>query len=78
MFISFGRKLASLGKLRIGMNVRLKSTLGWSMLIVYVLVYLCWYLILGTLWLMYGTCYVCFYLPYVGIKKLIDNNKKAG
>lgn len=77
MFISFGRKLIGLGKLRIGAGIRLKGATGWVMAIVYGLVYLCWYMILGTLWLLYGTCYVCFYLPYVGIKKLIDNNKKS-
>ena len=68
MFISFGRKLRNLGRVRFGFRV--SGSAAWIMVILYGLLYMCWYLMLGTIWLMYGVCYLFFYLPIKGIVKL--------
>ena len=69
MFLSFRHSLLKLGKVRIGAGFRLKGSAAWIMLLFYGLFYMCWYMILGTLWLMYGMCYLFFYLPIKGIIK---------
>jgi hypothetical protein len=74
MFISVGQKLRGLSRVRFGF--RLKGSAAWIMLILYGLFYMCWYLMLGTLWLLYGMCYLFFYLPIKGIVKLCKNNAK--
>lgn len=76
MFLSFGRSLRTLGSVRVGAGFRMKGPAAWIMLILYGLLYMCWYMILGTLWLMYGMCYLFFYLPIKGIMKLVKENKK--
>lgn len=74
MYISFGQKLRGLGRVRFGF--RMKGSAAWIMAILYGLVYMCWYLMLGTLWLLYGMGYLFFYLPIKGIVKLSKQNKK--
>ena len=76
MYISFGRKLMGLGRVRFGVGVRTKGSTAWLMLIVYGLLYMCWYMMLGTLWLMYGIGYLFFYLPIKGITKLVKSSKE--
>lgn len=74
MFISFGHRLRGLSGVRIGYRAR--GSTAWIMLIVYGLLNMCWYAVLGTLWLMYGMCYLSFYLPIKGIIKLCNRKKK--
>ena len=76
MYLSFGRTLRGLGKIRIGAGFRMKGPTAWIMLIVYGLLYMCWYMILGTLWLMYGMGYLFFYLPIKGIVKLCKKRQE--
>ena len=75
MFLSFGRRLRGLSRVRFG--IRIKGSAAWIMLIVCGLLYMCWYMILGTLWLMYGICYLFLYLPIKGIIKAINKKKAA-
>lgn len=70
MFISIGHKLRGLGRVRIGTGFRMKGSAAWIVLILYGLLNMCWYVMLGTLWLMYGVCYLFFYLPIKGVIKL--------
>lgn len=76
MYLSIGRRLMGLGKIRIGAGIRLKGWTAAIMIFVYAMMYLCWYMILGTLWLMYGISYLCFYLPIKGIIKLVKYLKE--
>lgn len=73
MFLSFRHSLLKLGKVRIGAGFRMKGSAAWIMLLIYGLVYMCWYMMLGTLWLLYGMCYLFFYLP---IKCIVKYAKK--
>lgn len=68
MFISFGQKLKGLGNVRVG--GRLKGSDALLVVFLYWMINFCWYMVLGSLWAIYGTCYLCFYLPYKGIVKL--------
>lgn len=72
MFLSIGRSLRRGFSFRFGF--RMKGWTGAIMAIVYLMFYLCWWCMLGTLYLMYGFCYVCFYLPIRGISRAV---KKA-
>lgn len=75
MFLSFGHKLRGLGNVRVGF--RMKGSTGCFLVCLYgfinLLIYLMWYTMLGTFWLLYGMCYLFFYLP---IKWIIKYNKK--
>ena len=75
MFVSFGRKLRGLGSMRVGF--RMKGSEGCLFLGVYgcinACIYLMWYCMLAMFWLVYGICYLCFYLPIKGIIKLCKN-----
>lgn len=72
MFVSIGHKLRGLGNVRVGF--RMKGSTGCFFLCLYwcinALIYLMWYSLLATFWLMYGVCYLFFYLPIKGIIKL--------
>lgn len=72
MFLSIGRSLRRGFSFRFGF--RMKGWTGAIMAIVYATFYLCWWCMLGTLYLMYGFCYVVFYLPIRGISRAV---KKA-
>lgn len=74
MYISFSQKLRGLGNVRIGRRVT--GPAAWIMLILYGLFYMCWYLMLGTLWLLYGIGYLFFYLPIKGCMKLYKDYAK--
>lgn len=68
MFISIGHKLRGLGNMR--MSFRMKKSTGCLFLAIYAFLDLMWFVMLGTLWLLYGMCYLFFYLPIKGIIKL--------
>lgn len=74
MYISIGRRLRGLGNVRIGH--RLKGSGAFVFICIYWLLNFYWFLLLGTLWLMYGMGYVLFYLPIKGIVKLVKEIKK--
>ena len=75
MFVSFGQRLRGLGNMRIGF--RAKGSTGCLLVCFYycinAMLYVTWYTLLATLWLGYGMCYFCFYLP---IKWVINMVKK--
>lgn len=77
MFVSFGYKLRGLGNVRVGL--RRKGPDGCFFVFLYMMInafiYLGWYLMLGSFWLMYGLCYLCFYLPLKGLMKLYKKKK---
>ena len=79
MFISFGHKLRGLGNVRVGF--RMKGSTGCLLLGVYgcinAFIYLFWYTMLGTFWLMYGVGYLCFYLPIRCAVKLCKKRKQS-
>ena len=74
MYVSWGRKLKSLGGARVGYHFRGKR--AWYFLIAYGFIQLIWYMILGSLWLGYGMGYVFFYLPIKGAIKLFKYIKE--
>lgn len=74
MFISFGRKLFGLHRVRFGF--RMKGSTAWIMFILCGLLYMCWYMLLFSLWLMYGMCYLFFYLPIKCIVKICQKKKR--
>lgn len=76
MYLSIGRRLRGLGKIRIGAGFRMKGWTAAIMIFVYAMVYLCWYMMLGTLWLLYGIGYLFIYLPIKGIVKLCKTYSK--
>ena len=70
MYLSFGRRLRRLGALRFGVGFRMKVWTAAIMIFLYAMLYMMWYLMLGTLWMLYGIGYLCIYLPVKGITKL--------
>lgn len=75
MFLSFGRSLRRGFGFRFGFRV--KGATGAIMACVYAMLYLCWWLMLGTLYLMYGVCYVCLYLPIRWIVKFVKERQRT-
>lgn len=75
MYVSFGRRLRALGRVRIGAGLRFNGLMGWSLILVVALLRLYWYLMLGMLWMMYGIIYLCFVLPIRGIVRLCKRRK---
>lgn len=77
MFISIGRRLRGLGGVRVG--IRMSGSKGCFyvglFLCINAFIYLFWYTMLATFWLMYGMCYLFFYLPIKGIIKLCKKKK---
>lgn len=69
MYVSFGKRILK------GFNFRLGWKLhGWTAIfgiLVIAMFYMTWWSILACGYLMYGFCYLCFYLPGKGIVKLI-------
>lgn len=78
MFVSFGQRLRGLGGMRVGF--RMKGSTGCFFICLYgcinALIYLVWYGMLATFWLLYGMCYLCFYLPIKGIVKLCKKEQQ--
>jgi hypothetical protein len=74
MFLSIGQRLRGLSHVRFGF--RMNGSTAWIMFIVLVIFYMFWYLMLGSLWLVYGVCYLFFYLPIKGIIKLCKNSNQ--
>ena len=77
MFIGISKTLIRMGSFRIGAGVRLGKWASIAFMIFAAIFYLMYFSILLCLWAIYGTCYVCFYLPYLGIKKLIQHTKNT-
>ena len=75
MYVSFGRRLRTLGRVKIGTGLRFKGPLGWCLLLVVALLRLYWYIMLGVFWMMYGIIYLCFILPIRGIVRLCKKRK---
>ena len=76
MYISFSRKLMKLGKMRIGVGFRAKGWTAAIMVFMYAMLYMCWYAMLGALWLAYGLGYVFYYLPAKWLVKFCKQKKR--
>jgi hypothetical protein len=76
MFFSFGHRLRSLSGMRVGFRVSGTNGCFYAGLFMCMnaLIYLLWYCLLATFWLMYGVCYLFFYLPIKAIVKLCKKN----
>lgn len=75
MFMSVGHKLFGLGHVRFGF--RIKGSTAWIMICLSAILYIGWYILIGTLLFMWGTCYLLFYLPAKGIVKLCKSSKNS-
>ena len=73
--VGFHKTLFKLGKWRFGIGYGFHGVTGIIMLCIYGMLNLMWYLVLGTLWMMYGFIWLMFILPIKGISKLIKNNQ---
>lgn len=71
MYIGFSKTLMRLGGIRIGIGMRKKGAEGLFFLFLFGMVQLCWWMIVGMLWLLYGVGYMFIYLPIKGVKKLL-------
>lgn len=82
MFVGFSKTLLRMGRFRIGFGYRLRAKNSAAFVAVFGLLYLMFYMIWWSVilagWCLYGTCYLCFYLPYKGIKKILDHKKITG
>lgn len=78
MFLSFGRTLRGLGGMRVGFRLKGSEGCFYAGLFVCInaMIYLMWYCLLGTFWLMYGVCYLFFYLPIKGVVKLCKKKNR--
>lgn len=76
MYISFGRSLRTLGRVRICAGYRCRGLMGWSLLLVVAMLRMSWYLMLGVLWMIYGIFYLFMILPIRGIARLCKRDKK--
>lgn len=80
MFVSFSRRLKSLGGFRLGVGLRLTKGNCWYMLFVFLfigVIYLCLYSVLAGGWIIYYLLYGLYKMYYfifkyaaIGIKKL--------
>lgn len=69
MYIGFSKTLMRWGGIRIGVGTRAKGPMGLLMLLIFGMVQLCWWMIVGMLWLLYGLGYVLIYLPIKAVQK---------
>lgn len=80
MFLSFSKRLKSMGGIRFGVGFRLTKRNCWYFLfalMLYGCFYLCWYSVLACGWItyfmLYGICkiyYLMFKYGAIGVKKL--------
>lgn len=73
MFIGFSTRLKRMGGFRLGIGKRVH---GWTAIFILMFVgifYLMWWSLLGCMWLIYGVCWLFFYLP---IKLIVNAVKK--
>lgn len=76
MYIGFSKTLVRWGGIRIGVGKRMRGAAGVAMLLIYAMLQFCWWLCVGTLWLLYGVGYVCIYLPVKLIAKAVRSLKQ--
>ena len=82
MFVGFSKTLVRMGQIRIGFGARLRSKNFLAFLVVFGILYLTFYAVLWSVilagWTLYGVFLLCFYLPYKGIKRIVNRKKIAG
>lgn len=78
MFVSFGRRLRGLGGMHVGFRLKGSEGCFYACLFAFMnfFIYLLWYCLIGVFWMMYGMCYLFFYLPIKGIIKLCKKEKQ--
>lgn len=62
MFVSFHKTLCKLGSVRIGAGVRLKGGAGAMLALLFAVLNLYWYLMLGALWMIFGVMWLMWKL----------------
>jgi len=70
MFLSFSKTIAKIGGFRIGIGTRInKKNAGYALIgvVFYYMLLMCWYMMVGCLWLVYAMCYGFYWV----IKKII-------
>ena len=77
MRMTFHKTLLKIGKWRFGIGYSSRGGLAWLVLLFYGILNMCWWLILGILWVYYGIFYLIIYLPIKGIVKLCNRKKEA-
>ena len=75
--VGFHRTLLKMGKWRFGIGFRMKGATGIIMLCIYGMMNLMWYMILGCCWLIYGMCYLMFFLPIRAIYRACKKNSST-
>ena len=79
MAVSFGfhTTLLKMGKFRFGVGYKTRGATGVIIACFLAFFYLCWYMLLGCLWLCYGLCWLMFILPLKALSKFIKNKKST-
>lgn len=75
MYTNIGRRLRALGRVKVADGLCPRGLMGWNLILVVAFLYLCWYLLLGVLWAVYGFVYLCFVLPFRRIACLFKRRK---
>jgi hypothetical protein len=75
MYTNIGHRLRALGRVKVADGLCPRGLMGWNLILVAALLYLCWYLLLGVLWVVYGIIYLCFVLPFRGLVRLFKRRK---
>lgn len=70
MFVEFRQKLFKMGKFKISVGCRLKGVPAAVFLCIRGILYLYWYMIVATGWLIYGVCWI-YYKLFSCLFKLI-------
>lgn len=76
MYIGFTKRLKALGGLRVGFGKRVSGATGAMLFCLAAIINLCWYMILGCVWLAYGAIWLMFILPIKAIKKHVNKINK--
>lgn len=74
--VGFHTTLLKIGKFRFGARYTVKGLPGIFMVCTFAIFNLMWYMIVGSLWLMYGFIWLFFVLPIKGIRSLVKKKKQ--
>lgn len=76
MFIGLSKTLKRMMGFRIGIGLRLNKSTAIVFGIFILMFYMMWYSVILSGWILYGFCWLFFYLPYKGISKAVKNLKE--
>mgnify|MGYP000874251520 CR=1 FL=1 len=75
-FVGFSKTLLRMGGFRIGAGIRLKKSTAAILGVFILMFYMMWYSVILSGWMIYGFCWLFFYLPYKGISSAIKKSKE--